>query len=226
MKLLIVEDEPDLSNALKKGFQREGYALDQAFDGEEGLGLFEINEYDLIILDLGLPKMDGLQVLKAIRKNNKAQRIIILSARGDIESKIEGLDLGANDYLPKPFDFKELKARVRSLLNRSFIQESSRIHFGALSLDTAVKALFARGKRIDMTSREYAITEYLILNRQRVISAEELIEHVWASDDGLFSASLKVHMSNIRKKLRTACGYEALVNKRGLGYQIAKEEEE
>lgn len=225
MKLLIVEDEEDLANALKRGFQKAGYAVDVALDGGEGLELYGVNSYDLILLDLNLPVLDGLEVLKAIRKRDKLQRVLILSARSAVENRIEGLDLGANDYLAKPFDFGELSARVRSLLRRSFLQESSVVHCGLITLRTDLKQLEAGGKPLETTAKEYALIEYLVLHAGKVVSAEELIEHVWDSEADFFSAAVKVHISNLRRKLKQACGRELIVTQRGQGYLIEKEEE-
>lgn len=226
MKILIIEDEVDLARALQKGLIKNGYAVDIAVDGAEGFELYKINSYDLIVLDLNLPSMDGLEILRAIRKDDKLQRIIILSARGAIDDRILGLDMGANDYLPKPFDFGELCARVRSLLCRSFTQESREVQCGELRLDTSAKEIFFKETKLDITSREYSLLEYLTLNAGRVVSAEELIEHVWSSETDYFSAAVKVHISNLRKKLKDMGGEELILTARGQGYLIEKMEKE
>ncbi|MEG1427855.1 MAG: response regulator transcription factor, partial [Oscillospiraceae bacterium] len=179
MKLLIIEDEVDLAKALQRGFKKSGFASDFAVDGAEGYELYLINEYDLIILDLNLPTMDGIEILEKIRSADKLQRVIILSARSAIEDRIAGLDLGANDYLAKPFDFGELNARVRSLLRRSFIQEGTVVCCGDLCIHTDRKAVTIGAKKIETTAKEYGLLEYLILHAGETISAEELIEHVW-----------------------------------------------
>ena len=216
MKLLIIEDEEDLLRALKAGFEKKGYAVDVAADGTEGCELAFINDYDLIILDLNLPSMDGLEILRHIRENDLKQKVLILSARSDYAQRIEGLDLGANDYLVKPFDFGELEARVRSLLRRSFTQNNVILKFSKFSLDTDA------GETIDLTPKEYAILEYLLLHRGKAISAEELIEHVWFSDSSLFSNAIKVHVSTLRKKLAAYTEEELVTNMRGAGYCILK----
>lgn len=222
MRLLVIEDEEDLALALVYGLKKKGWAVDTAADGGEGLRLYEENEYDLILLDLNLPVMDGLEVLSAIRKQDLMQRILILSARDSVEDKIEGLDMGANDYLPKPFDFEELCARIRSLLRRSFMQQRSEIVCGRLRLDTAACRVFVESVPVVTTAKEYGILHYLVLNADRVVSAEELLEHIWDSEADLFSSAIKVHMSNIRKKLKAACPEEIIHNYRALGYMIEK----
>ncbi len=223
MKLLIIEDEEDLLSALKAGFEKKGYVVDAAADGADGCELAFINDYDLILLDLNLPGMDGLQILKKIRKNDLRQKVLILSARSDYSQRIEGLDLGANDYLIKPFDFGELEARVRSLLRRSFTQNNVVLNFGCFSLDTCARLLYADAdERVELTPKEYAILEYLLLNRGKAVSAEELIEHVWLSDVSLFSNAIKVHMSTLRKKLSAYTDQEVITNLRGAGYCIPK----
>ncbi|ABW18338.1 response regulator transcription factor [Alkaliphilus oremlandii] len=224
MKLLIIEDETDLVNALKKGFVKKGYAVDYAVDGEVGLELYHINEYDLIILDLNLPSMDGLEVLETIREKDKMQRVLILSARSTVPDRIRGLDMGANDYLPKPFDFAELDARVRSLLRCELIQHNTSIQYDNIILDTRAKSILVNGVIFPLAPREYAIFEYLLIHRGTVISAETLIEHIWDSEVNMFTDVIKVHISNIRKKLREASGKEYIVTVRGKGYLIVKEE--
>lgn len=220
MKLLIIEDEIDLLSALKKGFIKKGFAVDTAEDGEEGSYLAETNDYDVIILDLNLPQKDGLEVLEEIRKRSKTQKVIILSARSSVPDKILGLDMGANDYLSKPFDFMELEARVRSLARRDFAQKDSIVTIGKLTIDTARKNVSYLEDRIDLAPKEYAILQYLALHLNKTVSAEEIIEHVWDSDVDLFSVSVKVHISTIRKKLKAASGSEMIETVRGIGYLI------
>ena len=222
MKLLIIEDEPDLLTALAAGFRKKGYAVDTADDGLDGLELAQTGSYDLIILDLNLPGMDGLDILKKIREDDLEQKLLILSARSEYTQRIEGLDLGANDYLTKPFDFGELEARVRSLLRRSFTQNDAVLIFHGFRLDTRTHLLQTEtGKPVDLMPKEYAILEYLLLNRNRAVSAEELIEHIWASDSDMFSNAIKVHISTLRKKLSAHTDAELITNIRGAGYCIA-----
>lgn len=216
MKLLIVEDELSLQKALCKGFAKLGYAVDAAADGEEALERYYSSFYDVIVLDLNLPKLDGIEVLKEIRKEDPETRIIILSARSEVEDKVLGLDLGANDYLAKPFHFRELEARVRALLRRDFSVISATITVSGITVDTALKKVFCRGKEIPLTRKEYGILEYLFINRGRVVSNETLLEHVWDSNADLFSNALRVHIASIRKKLPG----DIIKNVRGQGYYV------
>lgn len=221
MKLLIIEDEEDLVDALALGFKKLGYAVDIAMDGREGLEMIFINEYDLVILDLNLPSMDGLDILKEIRKTDDEQKILILSARSDYNDRIKGLDIGANDYLVKPFNFGELVARVRSLLRRTFIQKSVNLKYENITIDTASRCVYNdENKNIDLSPKEFGILEYLMINKGRTVSAEELIEHVWHGDNDMFSNVIKVHISTLRKKLNEYCENEIVSNVRGAGYII------
>lgn len=227
MRLLLIEDEEDLINTLSRGLRKVGYAVDTATDGRDGLDLFYMNEYDLIILDLNLPSMDGLEILSKIREENQDCKILILSARSNYEQRIEGLDKGADDYLVKPFDFGELNARIRNLLRRSFTQQSSKLKYENIIIDMAKRTVYGENnENIDIRPKEFAILEYLIMNRGRVISAEELIEHIWDNDESMFSNVIKVHLSNLRKKLSQHCKEEIILNVRGVGYTINEGESE
>lgn len=220
MKLLVVEDEEMLLNVISKGLKRCGYAVDQAEDGETALELFKTNEYDLIVLDLNLPKLDGMEVLRRIREANSSVKVLILSARSDIEDRILGLDDGANDYLVKPFDFLELEARIRCLLRQSIIMQDTVIKVKELIIDTKRKSAVINGKTLELTRKEYGILEYLVLNKNQMISAEVLIEHVWDSETDLFSNTFKFHMSSLRKKIAELTTQELIKNSRGQGYIV------
>lgn len=220
MKLLLVEDNTSLSQIISKGLKKCSYAVDSAYDGEEAIESFDVNEYDLIILDLNLPKIDGLDVLKHIRTSNKLVKIIILSARSEIEDRVKGLDMGANDYLIKPFDFIELEARIRCLLRQRFIQESSILKYKDIQMDINNKSVSVGNNELKLTKKEYLILEFLLINKGNVISAETLVEHVWESDVDLFSNSLKSHMYSLKKKLSEYIEYDIVKNNRGLGYII------
>ena len=224
MKILIIEDEEALVRALKKGLSKHGYIVDYALDGEEGLELYYINSYDLIILDLNLPSMDGIDILETIRKEDKEQRILILSARSSVEDRVKGLDLGANDYLIKPFDFLELDARVRSILRTRLIQEDTILREGNLELDSLKKQVVLSANILDLAPREYSILEYLMVNKGQVVSTERLIEHVWDSEVNIFTDSVKVHISTLRKKLRALDQGEYIHTLRGQGYMLAYKE--
>ena len=216
MKILIVEDEEALQKTLYKGFRKLDYSVDTASDGEEALELFFSNAYGLIVLDLNLPKMDGMEVLKAIRIENKEIPVLILSARGEVTDKITGLDEGANDYLAKPFHFAELEARVRALLRRNFKTSNTVIELGAVRIDTAAKKILVDGKEINLAKKEYAIIEYLVLRKGETIKPVELIEYVWESGAEDVFNSFKVYLSMLRKKLPE----NFIKNARGHGYYV------
>lgn len=227
MKVLLVEDDTLLNTVIAKGLRKYGYAVDCAFDGEEAVALYEVNCYDLIVLDLNLPKIDGIDVLKEIRTDDFDTKIIILSARSEVEDKVFGLDMGANDYLEKPFDFFELDARIRNLLRRSFTQKSTILSCGPIQIDTAKRHVIAGGELLELTNKEYALLEYLLHNEGKVVSAETLIEHIWESDVDLFSNSLKYHVHSLRRKLAAQIGnHELIQTRRGQGYLISDQEEE
>jgi len=223
MKLLIIEDEEDILAALAKGFRKLGYAADTAADGKIGCEKALEDEHDLIVLDLNLPGMDGIDILNKLRNNNVSAKILILSARTSYEQRITGLDLGADDYLVKPFDFGELEARVRNLLRRNLSQSSAKLKVGSLTLDTTCRMITMNEKQIELSPKEYRILEYMVLNHGRAISAEELIGHVWEDEDTLFSNSIKVHISSLRKKLSLSCGQDMIRNIRGVGYMIEED---
>lgn len=220
MKILVVEDEEKLRNSLAEGLRLKGYAIDVAGDGESADEKAFCERYDLIILDLNLPKLDGFSVLENFRKENLDVPVLILSARDGIEDKVKGLDLGANDYLTKPFHFAELEARVRSLLRRKTVIENTVLSSGSLCFDTASRTVTAAGHPVFLTTKENALLEYLLLHKGRVIKLEELIEHVWDSNADTFSNSVRVHMSSLRRKLKVQLGYDPIYNIIGEGYVI------
>jgi len=216
MKLLVVEDEMPIQTALCKGFGKLGYTVDAASDGEEAVELFFSNIYALVVLDLNLPKIDGIEVLKQIRDDSKDIPVIILSARSTVEDKVAGLDEGANDYLAKPFQFKELEARVRALLRRNFKTSDTIIAIDNIKVDTATKRIFVHDNEINLTKREYAIIECLFLRRGEAIAPADFISQIWESDNEDSFNSLKVHLSTLRKKLPTGL----IKNIRGQGYYV------
>lgn len=224
IRILVVEDEMSMQKALCNGLKKYGYAVDPANDGEQALELIEINPYDVVVLDLNLPKINGIEVLKEIRKTKRELRVLILSARAEVEDKIIGLDAGANDYLSKPFHFKELEARIRALLRRDFMLKDTVLVHGNLKINTALKYVTVNDQTIELTKKEYAILEYLLMNKNRIVSAEELIEHIWDNETELFSNSFKVHIHSLKKKLSEYIGDKELIkNTKGLGYYITKE---
>lgn len=217
MRLLVIEDERDLCEDIAKKLRLSGYEADTCVDGEAALELLAVERYDLVLLDLNLPKVDGMTVLRTLREHDQETGVLILSARSEISDKVDGLDAGANDYLSKPFHLEELEARVRSLTRRRFVQQDVCLRCGGLTFDTRSRAAAANGQVLSLTRKESGILEYLLLNRGRPISQEELIEHVWDSSVDSFSNSIRVHISMLRKKLRAALGYDPIRNKIGPG---------
>ena len=211
MHLLVIEDERTLCETI-------------CYDGEKALALLGVERYDLVLLDLNLPKKDGMTVLRTLRQTDRETRVLILSARSEVEDKVEGLDAGANDYLAKPFHLAELEARVRSLTRRQFIQRDVCLRCGRLTFDTKSRLAMADGQPIPLTRKESGVLEYLLLHQGRPVSQEELIEHVWDSSVDAFSNSIRVHISALRKKLRTALGYDPIRNRIGEGYELEENE--
>ncbi|PIY62688.1 DNA-binding response regulator [Candidatus Uhrbacteria bacterium CG_4_10_14_0_8_um_filter_58_22] len=204
MKILVVEDEPKLNAGLVTGLQNRGYAVDFAFDGEEGERLARMNEYDLIVLDIMLPKRDGLEMCRSLRANGRQTPVLFLTARDATEDKISGLDLGGDDYLIKPFSFDELVARIRALLRRSPQSVGDVLSLDGLSLDTRSQTVTVGGKAIELTLREYGLLEYLLRNRGAVVTREDILTHVWDRFYDSLSNVVDVHLKNLRKKLPAA----------------------
>lgn len=225
MRILVVEDETDLQTAIADGLSIDGYAVDTCGNGEDAYGLLYTENYDLVVLDLNLPKMDGLEVLEKIRDEKPDLKVLILSARSRVDEKVTGLDLGANDYLSKPFDFAELEARIRSLLRRKFTQESNSIFYRNMVVDLRKRTVAVSGSDLALTKKEFSILEYLLLHSGRVISQEELIEHVWDANADSFSGAIRVHISALRKKLKAALGTDPIETKIGVGYFIDRKDE-
>lgn len=215
MRILLVEDEPDLLRSLAQALREEGYAVDTAPDGGEGLYKAESWDYDAIVLDVMLPVMDGWQLLQKLRRKKKTP-VLMLTARDRTADRVKGLDTGADDYVVKPFDLAELLARLRALIRRATNQTQSRIELGDLVIDLAGRRLTRRGEEIALTAREYALVEFLALHRGEVISRTMLYEHLFDENDSTLSNLLDVHVSNIRKKV----GPEFIVTRRGQGYCI------
>ena len=218
MRILIVEDEKDLADALAKGLNRQGYAVDVAYDGEEALRLVEVNGYDLLILDLNLPRVDGVEVCRRIRASGSPTGILMLTGRSSPDDRVKGLDQGADDYLVKPFHFPELLARVRAILRREAGTRKVILRTGDLVLDPNALKAYVRDSEVALTSKEFGILEYLMRNVGRVVSQEELLEHVWNEDANLFTQAIKVHINNLRKKLSAAGGEGLISTVKGRGY--------
>lgn len=222
MRLLIVEDEKQLCDTIAKSLYAAGYEVDTCYNGDEALDYVLTEEYDLIVLDLNLPGRDGMDILRELRQDNDETKVIILSARSQISDKVEGLDAGANDYMEKPFHLQELEARIRSLTRRKFVQEDVCVRCGAIRFDTKKREAYAKDALLSLTRKESGILEYLLLNQGRPISLEELIEHVWDASVDSFSGSVRVHVSSLRKKLKSVLGYDPIINKVGEGYKITE----
>ena len=215
MRILIVEDEPDLLRSLIQALREEGYAVDSANNGEDGLFNAESYDYDAIVLDVMLPKLDGWEILKRLRKTKKTP-VLMLTARDQSRDRVRGLDTGADDYVVKPFDLPELFARLRALIRRSANQTTNIIEIGDTKIDTAARNVSIRGKPVELTAREYSLVEFLALHQGEVVTRTQLYEHLFDENDSTLSNLLDVHVSNVRKKL----GAEFITTRRGHGYCI------
>lgn len=220
MRILIVEDEKDLASAIAKGLRKKGYAADIVYDGEEALFMTDVNDYDLVILDLNLPKVDGIEVCRNIRASGSPTGILMLTARSGLDDRIKGLDYGADDYLVKPFHFPELLARVRAILRRKGEHRDTILRCGDLVIDPNILKGYFRDSEINLTLKEFSILEYLMRNVGRIVSQEELFEHVWSEDANMLTQSIKVHINNIRKKLNAVDAKDIISTVRGRGYML------
>lgn len=223
MKILVVEDEERLLESIREGLVHSGYVVDTALDGEEGSFMAFSNDYDLIILDINLPKKDGFEILREIRERDREVNIIMLTALSDVDDRVKGFDLGANDYVLKPFHFEELKARIRSLLRRQTTIKNAVIETSGISFDTTKRTFTIDGENLRLTAKEAGILEYLFFNLGRYVTTEELMEHVWNDEVDLFSNVVRVHMSALRKKLKARLGKNIIRNEIGKGYIIDEE---
>ena len=215
MRLLLIEDETDLAQGIAKALREEGYAVDVAEEGPEGLYKAVNSDYDAIILDVMLPGLDGWELLQRLRKV-KSTSVLMLTARDSTSDRVHGLDIGADDYLVKPFELPELFARLRALIRRNSRQPHSTIEIGDVTVNTAARIIVRDGQPVPLTAREYALVEYLALHRGEVVTRTALYEHLFDENDNTFSNLLDVHVSNIRKKL----GPEFINTRRGHGYVI------
>ena len=218
MHLLVIEDERVLCETIVRSLRRLAYSVDHCYDGDKALELLGTERYDLVLLDLNLPGKDGMTVLRTFRQRDRKTPVLILSARSEVKDKVEGLDAGANDYLSKPFHLAELEARIRSLTLRQFTQQDVLLTFKALSFDTRSRTATVNGQTLALTRKETGILEYLMVHQGRPVSQEALMEHVWDNSVDSFSNSIRVHISALRKKLRTALGYDPIRNRIGEGY--------
>jgi len=222
MKILIVEDEKRLAALLKKGLEENAFAIDLCFDGEEGLYMAETFPYDAVILDVMLPKVDGFTVLGRLREKGIEVPVLMLTARGEVENRVKGLNIGADDYLAKPFDFAELLSRLTAIIRRNKGQPSSRIEIADLHLDLNAKTVTRGGAVIQLSAKEYAILEYLAVNPGRVISRTEFSEHVYDMNFDLDSNIIDVYINRLRNKIDKGRPRKLIHTERGVGY-ILKE---
>ena len=224
MHILVVEDERALCETIVRSLRRLAYSVDFCYDGNEAIELLSIERYDLVLLDLNLPGIDGMTVLRTLRQTDRDTRVLILSARSEVSDTVGGLDAGANDYLAKPFHLDELEARIRSLTLRQFTQNDVVLSCGQLTFDTRSRTATAAGHELTFTRKETGIFEYLMLHQGRPVSQEELLDHVWDNSVDNFSNSIRVHISSLRKKLRAALGYDPIRNRIGEGYVMEDKE--
>jgi len=222
LRVLVVEDDPDLNRQLVSAMDDAGYAVDKAFDGEEGFFLGETEPYDVVILDIGLPKMDGISVLEQWRRADKNMPVIILTARDRWSDKVAGMDAGADDYLAKPFHMEELLARVRAQVRRFAGHAKSEIECGVLRLDTKTARLSVDGQTVKLTSHEYRLIAYLMHHNGRVVSRTELVEHLYDQDFDRDSNTIEVFIGRLRKKIPDGM----IKTIRGLGYRLSQEADE
>ena len=223
MKILLAEDEVDLNNVVTRYLKKNGYSVDSVLDGEEALDYLEYGEYDLVILDIMMPKVDGFEVIKKLRDKGNHTSVLMLTARDSADDKVKGLDLGADDYIVKPFDFNELMARIRAVVRRKYGNSSNKLVIGDLILDTSEKSVTRAGKQIELTGKEYEVLEYLMQSKNRILSREQIKEHVWDFDYEGDSNIIDVLIKNIRKKIDVEAGKQIIYTKRGLGYVIKED---
>ena len=225
MRILLVEDESRVAGFIAKGLREQAYAVDIASDGEQALYQAAVNQYDIVILDVMLPLKDGHTVCRELRASGFRTPILMLTARGAVDDRVEGLDSGADDYLAKPFDFKELLARLRALLRRpaGLLPQVARV--ADLTLDTGSHAVTRAGKPVSLTAKEYALIEFLVLNQGRVVGREQIGQHVWDENFDPFSNVIDVYIKRLRSKLDTGIGRRLIHTRRGEGYILSADPE-
>lgn len=220
MRILLIEDSERLRGAVARGLRKEGYAVDEAKDGKEGLWMVSENPYDVVVLDLGLPQIDGLTVLRRMREKDVRSHVLILSARDQVEDRVQGLTLGADDYLTKPFSFDELTARIRALLRRNYNAKSPILKVGEVALTTATRRVTVGEREVKLTPREYALLEILLFRAGEVVSRQELWESLYEFEAEVSSNVVDVMVCSLRKKL----GNDGVIQtKRGHGYIVERD---
>jgi DNA-binding response OmpR family regulator len=221
MRVLVVEDQRNVARFIAKGLREQAYAVDVASDGEEGLAMAELARYDVIVLDLMLPKIDGFEVCRSLRERGVQTPILMLTARDDKRARIEGLDTGADDYLVKPFDFDELLARLRALLRRGARQYvEPRLSVADLELDTNTHGVKRAGREIALTAKEYALMEYFLRHPGKVLSRAEIAESVWDESYDPFSNTIEVYIARLRRNIDDESDIKLIHTRRGVGYVL------
>lgn len=220
MRLLIVEDEKTLANLIKKGFEEEGFAVDVAYDGEDGLYFAQNNVYDAIVLDIMLPIIDGISLLKTLRSQNNSTPVIMLTAKDTLKDKVLGLDSGSDDYLTKPFSFEELLSRTKAIIRRRYATSSPIITINDLEIDTAKKTVKRANVAIELSAKEYALLEFLAVNKDKVVSRTMIIEHLYNEDFDLDSNIIDVFINKLRNKIDRNFNKKLIHTIRGMGYSI------
>lgn len=220
MRILIIEDEPALSESIEDYLSGQGYSCDTALDFRSALQKTEYNDYDCILLDIGLPGGNGLKVLELLKEDKKADGVLIISAKNSLDDKIKGLDLGADDYLAKPFHLSELNARVAAIIRRRNFDGNNFIEFQSLKIDTQNKTAFVNDIPIDLTRKEYELLLYFASNKNRLISKEAIADHLWGTDMGGNFDFIYTHIKNLRKKLMDAAGSDYIKSVYGMGYKF------
>jgi len=220
MKALIIEDNIKLGDVIKKGLIKNGFVVDLCNYGIDGEKMAFVNSYDVILLDLNLPDKDGLEILKFLRENKIESPIIITTARGEIKEKVKGLDLGADDYIAKPFDFSELLSRIHAVIRRFNKRGNPNIIINSLIINPKSRKVRLNNIDIVLSTKEFDILEYIALKNPNVVSTEEISEHIYDDQYDVFSSVLRVHIMNLRKKLNDVAGYNILITTRGKGYSL------
>lgn len=223
MRILIIEDHIELADSMKKGLEKENYTVDTAYNAEDGSEKAFVNAYDAILLDLNLPDQDGLEVLAFLRNQQIDTPVVIITARDEVEERLRGLDAGADDYIGKPFDLKEVSARIRAVIRRYHGRSQPNIQISLLCINPASRKVTWDNQAITLTAKEFDILEYLMIRHPAVVSSEEIAEHIYDESFDAFSSVLRVHITKLRKKLERSCGKDILSNIRGKGYYLCLE---
>lgn len=223
MRILVIEDEKKVAHFIKRGLEEEHYAVDLAYDGETGLYMTEVNEYDLVVLDIMIPKIDGWEVLKRIRDKKNTVPILVLTAKDSVEDIVKGLDSGCDDYLTKPFEFKEFLARIRALLRRDRAEKETVLKVADLTLSLITHKVTRGGKEIELTSKEYALLEYFMRNPGKVLTRTMISEHVWDYHFDSMTNVIDVYVNYLRKKIDKDFEPKLIHTIRGVGYILSPE---